>query len=104
MLNIYYSLFFSRLFFYCRNPTLRECEDETHTLAMGTWESFKTLKTLEFDCRGQNTLHWGVFYIIGKLSKCRCQNVLAWAIWTSPTHVMAKRRVGNQIGNLTPDH
>jgi hypothetical protein len=73
MLNIYYSLFFSRLFFYCRNPTLRECEDETHTLAMGTWESFKTLKTLEFDCRGQNTLHWGVFYIIGKLSKCRCQ-------------------------------
>jgi hypothetical protein len=39
---------------------------------MGTWESSETPKTLEFDCRGQNTSHWGVFYIIGKLSKCRC--------------------------------
>jgi hypothetical protein len=36
---------------YCHNPTLRECEDETHTPKMGTWESFGTLKTLEFDCR-----------------------------------------------------
>jgi hypothetical protein len=26
-----------------------------------------------FNCRGQNTLHWGVHYIIGKLSKCRCR-------------------------------
>jgi hypothetical protein len=40
---------------------------------MGIWESSGTFKTLEFDCRGQNTLHWGVIYIIGKLSKCRCQ-------------------------------
>jgi hypothetical protein len=58
---------------FCCNPTLRECEDEIHTPEMGTWESFGTLKSLEFDCKGQNTLHWGVFYIIGKLSKCRCQ-------------------------------
>ncbi len=43
---------------------------------MGTWESSETPKTLEFDCRGQNTLHWGVFYIIGKLSKCKCRK---WA-------------------------
>jgi hypothetical protein len=54
----------------CHNPTLKECEDETHTPEMGTWESSRTPKTSEFDCRGQNTLHWGVFYIIGKLSKC----------------------------------
>jgi len=50
-----------------------KCEDETHTLEIGTWESFGTPKTLEFDCRGQNSLHWGVFYIIGKLLKCRCR-------------------------------
>jgi hypothetical protein len=30
----------------------------------------------EFDCRGQNTLHWGVFNIIEKLLKCRCRK---WA-------------------------
>jgi hypothetical protein len=40
---------------------------------MGTWESFRTPKTFEFNYRGQNTLPWGVPYIIGKLSKCRCR-------------------------------
>ncbi len=38
----------------CRNLTLRECEDETHTPEMGTWESSDTPKILELDCRGQN--------------------------------------------------
>jgi len=57
----------------CRNPTLRKCEDETHTPEMGTWESFGTPKILEFDCRGQKTSHWGVLYIIEKLLKCRCR-------------------------------
>jgi len=41
----------------CRNPTLRECEDETHTPEMGIWESFGTPETSEFDCKGENTLH-----------------------------------------------
>ncbi len=31
-------------------------------------------------------------------------NGLALLIWTSETQVMAKRRVGSQIVNLTPDH
>ncbi len=53
----------------CHNPTLRECEDETHIPE--TWESTGTLETSEFDCKGQNTLHCGIFYIIGKLSKRR---------------------------------
>jgi len=39
----------------CRNPTLKECEDDTHTPKMGTWESSGTFKTLKFDYRGQNT-------------------------------------------------
>jgi hypothetical protein len=53
-----------------------ECEDENHTLEMGTWESARTPETSEFDCRGQNTSHWGILYIIGKLSKQRCRK---WA-------------------------
>jgi hypothetical protein len=36
-------------------PFVEECEDDTHTLEMGTWESFETFKTSEFDYRGQNT-------------------------------------------------
>jgi len=42
----------------CHNPTLRECEDETHTPE--TWESSGTPKTLDFNCRGQNTSYLDV--------------------------------------------
>ncbi len=56
-----------------RNPTLRECEDETHIPKIQTWDSFGTFDISEFDCRGQKNSHWGVPYIIGKLSKCRCR-------------------------------
>ncbi len=38
-----------------------ECEDETHTPEMGTWEFVGTFKTSKFDCRGQNTSHLSVF-------------------------------------------
>jgi len=50
----------------CRNPTLKESKDETHTPKIRTSESSETPKTSEFDCRGQNTSHWGVLYIIWK--------------------------------------
>jgi hypothetical protein len=36
---------------------LERWEDDYHTLEMGTWESAGTIETLEFDFRGQNTLH-----------------------------------------------
>jgi hypothetical protein len=36
-------------------PLLKECEDDTHTPEMGTWESFGTPKTSKFNCKGQNT-------------------------------------------------
>ncbi len=52
---------------------LKECEDDIHTFEMGAWDSFGAPETLESGCRGQNTLHWGVLYIIGKLSKCGCR-------------------------------
>jgi hypothetical protein len=51
----------------CRNPTLAKCEDETHTPKVGDLESSETPKNLELDCGGQNTSHWGVLDIIGKV-------------------------------------
>jgi hypothetical protein len=51
----------------------RGSEDETHIPEFGTWESLGTPKTSEFNCRGQNTLHWDVLYIIGKLLKFKCR-------------------------------
>jgi len=39
-------------------PLLEECEDDTHTPKMGTWESSGILETSEFDCKGQNTSPW----------------------------------------------
>jgi len=62
-------------------PLLEECEDDTHTPKMGTWESSWTPKTLEFDCRDQNTSPWGIFPVIGKLLKCKCRN------WPRMTHL-----------------
>jgi hypothetical protein len=56
----------------CRNPTLAKCEDEIHTPKVGDLESSGTPECLEFDSRRQNTLHWGVLGVIGKLLKCRC--------------------------------
>ncbi len=51
----------------------KKCEDEIHTPEIGTWESYRIPETSEFNCRGQNTSHWSVFYIIEKLLKCRCR-------------------------------
>ncbi len=48
-------------------PLLEECEDDTYTPEMGTWESTGTLEISKLDCKVQNTLHWGVLYFIGKL-------------------------------------
>jgi hypothetical protein len=53
-------------------PLWRECEVATHTPENGSLESFGTPEKSEDDCRGQNTLHWGVLYTIGKVLKCTC--------------------------------
>jgi hypothetical protein len=53
-------------------PLWAKCEVGTHTPENGTWESFGTPENVELDWRGQNTLHWGVLYVVGKVSKCRC--------------------------------
>jgi len=69
-----------------------------------TWESFRTPKISEFHFRGQNTSYWGVFISLKSYQSIDVENGLAWAIWTFTTHIMAKRRVESEIGNLTPDH
>ncbi len=66
------SMFCCTPWIFVTTPLLEECEDDTHSLEMGTWESFGTPETSEFDCRGQNTLPWSILYIITKPSKCRC--------------------------------
>ncbi len=53
-------------------PLWAKCEDETHTPKSGDLESSGTPKNLELNFRSQNTLHWGVLYINGKVLKCRC--------------------------------
>ncbi len=53
-------------------PLWGKCEVITHTPENGTWESSGTPKNSERDCRGQNILHWGVLYIVGKVLKCKC--------------------------------
>jgi hypothetical protein len=43
---------------------------------VGSWSPKRTPESSERDCRRQNSLPWRVFYIIGKILKCRC---LKWA-------------------------
>jgi hypothetical protein len=66
-------------------------------------ESEWTPETSKINFRGQNSMAYGVFYIIGKLLERRCLKWLSLLIHTSETQVMAKRRAGSQIGSLTPD-
>jgi len=89
----------------CRNPTLAKCGGEAQHLEKSEdLESFGTFECLEFDSKAQNTSHWGVLGVIGKVLNVDIENGLALAIWTSAAQVMGKRRAGSQIGNLTPDH
>jgi len=60
---------------------------------MGIGKFLGTPKTLEFNRKGQNTLHWGVLYIIGKLSKCRCRK------WSLMGHLnICNTRYGKKKG------
>jgi hypothetical protein len=53
-------------------PLWGKCEVAIHTPENGIWKSSGTPENSEVDCRGQNTLPWGVLYIVGKVLKCRC--------------------------------
>jgi hypothetical protein len=58
-------------------------------------ESSGTPECLELDSKGQNTSHWGVLGVIGKVLKRSIENGLALVIWTSIAQVMGKRRAGS---------
>jgi hypothetical protein len=78
-------------------PLWAKCEDETHTPKSGNLESSGTPKNSELVCRGQNTLHWGVFYIVGKVLKCRCPKWLRMSHLDicSPSYGQKKGRESN---------
>jgi hypothetical protein len=46
-------------------------EDETPTPKVGDLECFRTPECLGFDSKAQNTSHWGVLGVIGKVLKRR---------------------------------
>ncbi len=56
----------------CRNPTLAKCGGEAqHLEKLGDLESSRTPECSELNSKGQNTLHWGVLGVVGKLLKRR---------------------------------
>jgi hypothetical protein len=81
----------------CRNPILAKCEDETHTPKVGDLESFRTPECLEFDSKAQNTWHWGVLGVIGKVLKCRCPKWprIGHSDICSPSYAQKKSRESN---------
>jgi hypothetical protein len=60
--------------YYVATPLWAKCEGEAHTPKSGNLESSGTPENLEFELKGQNTSHWGVLNVIGKVLKCRCLN------------------------------
>jgi hypothetical protein len=85
-------------------PLFEECEDDTHTFEMGTWESSGLLK-LQSSITGVKTLCLEAFFIsLESYQSVNVENGVALAIWTFAAQVMAKRRARSQIANLTPNH
>jgi hypothetical protein len=55
-------------------PLWAKCDGEAHTPKSGNLESSGTPEDSEPELKGQNTFHWGVLGVIGKLLKCKCLN------------------------------
>jgi len=63
------------------------------------------LSKLQRSIAGGQTPCIGVFFIsLESYRSVDVENGLAWAIWTSASQVMAKRKTGSRIGSLTPNH
>jgi hypothetical protein len=77
------------------------------TLTLPKWGlgSPSGLPKLQSWIAGVKTPRIGMFFIsVESYESLNVKNGLVWAILTSATQVMCKRRVENQIGNLTFDH
>jgi hypothetical protein len=53
-------------------PLWAKCEGEAHTPESGNLESSGTPENSELELKGQNTSHWGVLGVIGKVLKFTC--------------------------------
>jgi hypothetical protein len=81
----------------------------THTpkwtsIVFGSWGPSGFPKLQKAIARVKTPCPVDFFISLEKYWNLDVQNGLAWPIWTFTTQVMAKRKVRNQIGNLTPDH
>jgi hypothetical protein len=74
-----------------------KCEKATHTPKSGKMESSGTPKNSKDDLRGRISLPWCVFYINGKLLKCRCPKWarIAHLDICSPSYGQKKGRESN---------
>jgi hypothetical protein len=72
-------------------------EDEIPIPKVGALESSGTPECLEFNIRSQNTTHWGVLGVIGKVLKCRCPKWprIGYLDICSPSY--GQKRVGCQF-------
>jgi hypothetical protein len=59
---------------YVATPLWAKYEGEAHTPKSWNLESSGTPKNSNLELKGQNTSHWGVRDVIGKVLKCRCLN------------------------------
>jgi hypothetical protein len=63
------------------------------------------LPNFQSSISGVKTPRIEMFFISLKIyQSLNVENGLASPIWTSAAQVMSKRKVGSQIGNLTPNH
>jgi hypothetical protein len=83
-------------------PLLEECEDDTHTPKMGTWESSETPKVSKFHCKGQTPRIWVLFISLKSYRSVDVENGLAWAIWTFEAQVMEKEGLGIKLAIWLP--
>jgi hypothetical protein len=83
---------------------LEKWEDDIHIPEMGTWESTGTLETSKFVSKDQTPRIEAFFRSLESYQSLDVKNGLAWAIWTSASQVMTRRKAGSQTGSLTPDH
>jgi hypothetical protein len=55
-------------------PLWAKCEGEAHIPKSGNLESSGTPEISKLELKGQNTSHWSVVSVIGKVLKCKCLN------------------------------
>jgi len=66
---------------YDATPLGGKCEVATLAPENGTWETSRTPENSKCNCRGQNTLHLGILYTVGKVLECRCPK------WSRMSHL-----------------